>query len=348
MFGFFRYALALLVVQGHLWPSIGVWTGTYAVHSFYLLSGYLMALVLDRTYPPTAPGIRDFLLNRGLRIYPPYLAVVLLTIGAMSIDERVFTVLNDHTFGWPTTLDGWLRNFGIFGLNIHLVSKELAFAPRFIPPSWSLDTELCFYILMALGLGRERRIALIWLALSIAFVGYGYAVQLTWPQRFLPLAAASLPFSLGAVLHLWRDRLPRLGAGHAIFALVLYALNMRFAGWTASTTSNMFAPFYLSTLAAAYATASLAQLDVSRLPNALKRIDTVLGDLSYPVFLSHWLAAAIAVYFGIGGVAAQGPELLAIGTVIATALAWGIHRAVEKPIASLRDRTRERARSAAP
>ena len=94
-----------------------------------------MALVLDRTYPPTAPGIRDFLLNRGLRIYPPCLAVVLLTIGAMSIDERVFTPLNDHTFGWPTNFDGWLRNFGIFGLNIHLVSKELAFAPRFIPPS---------------------------------------------------------------------------------------------------------------------------------------------------------------------------------------------------------------------
>ena len=50
MFGTFRYLLAHMVVVSHLWRAISIWAGTYAVFSFFLLSGYLMALVLHSTY----------------------------------------------------------------------------------------------------------------------------------------------------------------------------------------------------------------------------------------------------------------------------------------------------------
>ncbi len=83
MQGFFRYALAHMVVIGHLWR--GLWEhpiahpGVFAVFSFYLLSGYLMALTLNRTYSFTLKGTSRFFGNRALRIYPPYLFVIFLT-----------------------------------------------------------------------------------------------------------------------------------------------------------------------------------------------------------------------------------------------------------------------------
>ena len=56
MFGAFRYLLALLVVLIHVWPGFMLWTGVYAVFAFFALSGYLMALVLDRSYDATRAG----------------------------------------------------------------------------------------------------------------------------------------------------------------------------------------------------------------------------------------------------------------------------------------------------
>ena len=63
MFGLFRYWLALFVVYGHtvpVDPSWGPeynWVGHYGVWAFYLLSGYLMTLVLCERYPANPSGI---------------------------------------------------------------------------------------------------------------------------------------------------------------------------------------------------------------------------------------------------------------------------------------------------
>jgi peptidoglycan/LPS O-acetylase OafA/YrhL len=52
MFGFFRTLLALAVVVEHLGPAHYV--GPYAVFGFYVLSGYLMTLIMHETYGHTA------------------------------------------------------------------------------------------------------------------------------------------------------------------------------------------------------------------------------------------------------------------------------------------------------
>jgi peptidoglycan/LPS O-acetylase OafA/YrhL len=79
-----RYILATMVAQTHLWPLGAAWTGNIAVFAFYTLSGYLMTRVLNERYGFSARGTVAFLLNRVLRLWPAYLAILGLTLIALS------------------------------------------------------------------------------------------------------------------------------------------------------------------------------------------------------------------------------------------------------------------------
>ena len=51
----------------------------YAVFGFYVLSGYLMTLSLNRVYGFSAGGVGRFFANRWLCIFVPYYAVLLMS-----------------------------------------------------------------------------------------------------------------------------------------------------------------------------------------------------------------------------------------------------------------------------
>jgi len=77
MFGVYRTVLALAVAAAHLG---GLPTGAhYAVFGFFILSGYLMTLVLHQTYGYSKAGFLKYALNRALRIFPPYWAALILS-----------------------------------------------------------------------------------------------------------------------------------------------------------------------------------------------------------------------------------------------------------------------------
>ena len=72
--GIIRLLLALSVVGGHLiiphfWSGTG---GKIAVEAFFMISGFYMCLVLDKTY---RHGVRHFYFNRALRLFPIYWVV---------------------------------------------------------------------------------------------------------------------------------------------------------------------------------------------------------------------------------------------------------------------------------
>ena len=71
--GTWRAFLAFLVAISHLWAGMVDGPAAYAVWGFFVLSGYLMTLVLTTRYGTTPGGLRQFALNRLLRIYPSFL-----------------------------------------------------------------------------------------------------------------------------------------------------------------------------------------------------------------------------------------------------------------------------------
>ncbi|MBT8410525.1 MAG: hypothetical protein KJP02_01835, partial [Octadecabacter sp.] len=81
--GALRFILASTVVLGHLFnvPHIG----HMSVFFFFVLSGYLMTFVMQRSYGYSISGWKAFWVNRILRLYPTYLIVVALSVVVLSV-----------------------------------------------------------------------------------------------------------------------------------------------------------------------------------------------------------------------------------------------------------------------
>jgi peptidoglycan/LPS O-acetylase OafA/YrhL len=225
----------------------------------------------------------------------------------------------------PESPWGWLANVVIFGLTR---------ATRLIPPAWSLDVELQMYVAMAILLARTRWTVAIWCLASIAYTGYLIATGTNIIFRYIPVPAASLPFSLGSALYLMRDRLPRARGGVGPAAVAAFALHTALA--RAVWTDAWMGGFYASLGLVVVAVAALQSLDGRAHP--ARAIDRFLGDLAYPLFLCHmqviafvrWVAPSLSVTApGAFGAASL---LTAVG------LAWGLHRATEVPLVPLRRR----------
>lgn len=323
MFGTYRFVLALLVALGHFWMRAQP-APIYAVFCFYLLSGYLMCVVLNGTYGFSPRGIGLFLANRALRIYPPYLVmlvVLLLTSAVIPQVPRPLRLVPPGGWTWGNLLE----NAVIVGLTIR--------SKLFIPPAWSLNVELVFYVALALLLARGRAIAVAWLAASLL-----YTVSLVWhgaflAERYFPVGAAALPFSLGATLYWVRGWLPGASAGRVAVAGGAFLANVIVGRllWSDLGMEGFYVSLGLGTLL----TATLAVADPARCPPWLARFDRRLGDLAYPLFLCHLHAGAVVWWLTRGWRPAK-PLLIGLSLGGAVLEAWLLHRAVEVPLQSLR------------
>jgi peptidoglycan/LPS O-acetylase OafA/YrhL len=363
MFGSFRFLLAWMVVLSHLWTHASLWAGPYAVFGFYLLSGFLMAMVLHSTYGHSPGGMLRFFANRALRIYPPYLAAAVISLLVIALIPETLKGYN-RTMQVPDTFAEWLRNIFIIGLNaVRGVDPRLPPA-SLVPPAWSIDIELCFYLLLGLGIGRGPRIALTWALLSVLWAVWLIADDANFTERYRSLAAASLPFALGACLFHFRARISEWlhRPWHLPVALTLFLVNAGLPHliWAplALTEVQRSDPefyrlvnsqewrdvflfgFYASLLATLYCVAVLCRYDPRRAPPWLSRLDTLLGNLSYPVFLCHWQAGAIVIALGLAE--SKGRELFLWSLLAIPLLATAIHLAVEHPLERWRNQVRGR------
>lgn len=326
-----------MVVLTHLWPFLfGTrehWTGPYAVYSFYMLSGYLMTLVLNGRYGFTAAGLFRFLSNRFLRIYPPYLVVFALTFGVILLNSELAEDFNGH-LQLPASLMDWVHNLAIFGLHERRVSN-------LVPPSWSLNIELIFYLGMALLLSRKKYLVMSWFGASLIYTAFSVYRGLPLEARYFSLLPASLPFSAGALIYFLKDGFrpgrPLLLAG---LAVTLYLANVFLSQYI---FEDMFLEgFYLSILLAFFVTICLVKIDPEMLGARAGAIDRFLGDLSYPIFLCHWLVALLVLGFVLEGVRPVDGRLFLYSLPFIHVLALLINRQVEHRLARLRKRIRPR------
>lgn len=343
MFGTYRLALALAVSAQHL-LAIPV-IGDHALHGFFVLSGFLMTRVMNQTYGYSLPGIRSFLVNRALRLYPVYWAT--LAISALIIwqlgesnsrEYRNFlylphdaaSVLQNLTLIFPSFLPGTVE-------------------PRLSPPSWSLTVEIFYYFLIAIGASRTPRHAQFWFTSSVialAFLSYNNSSSRV---IYAHLMAQSLPFSLGAALYHYKpqisafmkNQLPALTQPHLL---------------TAATAGNTLAASALVVLGAPniehYATytnlllqtALITQLDNKPFKLPTRPIDQFLGDLTYPIFLLHWQIGFMTAMLAIGrparGPSTDGVIVYAISIIVCFALAILLSAAIDKPVQNWRAQLR--------
>jgi len=117
--------------------------GHIGVDIFFVLSGYILAYVyLDRLRLLTPAGCRSFLFLRLARVYPAYLAGLLVTVGLFGVATMVFSYEFNapgnwrlsHLFYNVTMTQAW----GIEDVSLWNV------------PSWSVSSEWLAYLTMPL------------------------------------------------------------------------------------------------------------------------------------------------------------------------------------------------------
>jgi peptidoglycan/LPS O-acetylase OafA/YrhL len=197
MLGSYRYLLSFFVILAHLFPFISVHSGIYAVFGFYIISGYLMTLILDKNYGWNFGGVKRYYANRFLRVYPSYWFVAILSIIIIYILPEICKNLNPALI-LPSSFSQWIPNIAILGLG-PLMNIQLE-PSRLIPPAWALHTELCFYLIIPL-LARNFKTVCFWFAISFIIALVLYIRNFSFFYHYFPLYAASLPFSIGSLIY---------------------------------------------------------------------------------------------------------------------------------------------------
>jgi peptidoglycan/LPS O-acetylase OafA/YrhL len=344
--GLFRLTLALCVVLGHgLNLPIPAATPDIAVQTFYIVSGFYMALVLTERYH----SLQSFFGHRVLRLYPAYAAVAAVTLAhallrwSIGRSSNLPGLLSYETHFAPLDLGAKaylvLTNLLLAGQDVAMFLKIsgdggsfqwttnfLDSMPRvetflLVPQSWSLSIELGFY-LCAPWLVRRSTTALLGMfaaTIALRFVLAAQGLNFDpWTYRFFPVELGS--FVLGILLY--RSMRHR----RATVAMQRLALAMLIA-----------ATLLLSALPDSWATRIVFYGYVAwALPLAFQltrrsAIDRYIGELSYPVYLVHLLVISIALYSGWSG-----PRLAALIVVMVGGSAVLLHEVVQKPVDRLR------------
>lgn len=332
MLGTLRFALALSVGVAHLTggtPFFSHW-GVFAVFGFYVVSGYLMTLVLNDTY---AFRFSTFALNRVLRLFPIYYMVAAATA------VIVFASSQASAFHPAWTIQTrWLDLVGN-GLIVPFEFYDAAF--RLVPPAWSIGVELLNYlVLWAVGArSRASACALFFAALAYHLASYGAGAG--WQDRYAPAYAALLPFSVGALLYflqtspqpVTRKLLRQVRAA----AAVLWTGNLVLCGVAGGVRSAAFELFFYASLAC-LAAFLWSHLQLTR-DCAATWWDKQLGDLAYPVFLTHWVVGFAVGQLVLGG-QPRGLALFALSLLPTIGISYALSRWADRVIEPLRSRIR--------
>jgi peptidoglycan/LPS O-acetylase OafA/YrhL len=291
-------------------PRGGLWIrfagGQFGVSLFFMISGFVILMTLERTVHPG-----QFLWRRFTRLYPAYWAAVALTFAVVAWYQ-----LPGQAVSPATAL-----------LNLTMIQRLLG-ADHVDGVYWSLQAELLFYAAMVVvgttvGLRRLVPVLFAWLLA-------GLSVQLLLPvvRQSSPAAGAlltklstlaNLPyihlFAIGIALYAWHQ-----GRRDASL-LALIALAVAIHTLVRGCREGLVVAGLASLLAAAIG---------GQLPVLRGRPVVWLGTISYSLYLVHQNIG----YCVIQSLDARGvnPNLgVAAATAIGLVLAVGLTYLVEKP-----------------
>ncbi len=333
MLGYWRFILALMVLLGHGWLPVSKYFGVYAVCSFYVMSGFLITLVLDTKYRGLG-GRARFVQNRLLRLYPGYWTALGLAVAATAagLPGSGPAYGQFHRFA-----ASWLSEATMVGI-------ALDNGPHFIGQTWTVWFELSFYGLMAVGLSSREWLAYLWLAASAAVHAslIRHAAHADWwVHAYATRVGVSFPFAVGASAY-WAARRVRWPAGTTWACVGLIAATVAHAVlvdrlWHGPYLKGFYANIALS--GAVVATCSPAAIG-RRVPRLVVHWDRRLGDLTYPFYLTHNVGLGVAARV-LGRHELLGRlDVPAVGLVVTVALSSLILVAVERPVSRIRLRVR--------
>jgi len=314
--GAIRFLLAVTVVINHTGPLFGlIFTDAYmAIKIFFIVSGFYMSLILSSKY--AGPGsYRLFITNRFLRLFPAYWVVLALSFLAslffwQVLDTKLllgpWIARQDYLNPLSATLLA-LANLSVYGQDIlffmglapggglyfdvnALAAPQPAWHYLLVPQAWTISLELTFYLL-APFLVRGKTWMLLCLAGASFFLRWFILSQGVpsdpWEQRFFPVELGF--FLLGILCHRLYARITARPVRSwlppaATAALLGYLLSYQFLPGGFYKELFTYALTVISLPYAFYYTRHM-------------KFDRMVGELSYPIYISHWLIIVVLRYY---------------------------------------------------
>lgn len=325
--GTLRFILAILVLLSHGGLSVvGLNPGVMAVVGFYIISGYVMAALIQRHYHEPESTLR-FYGDRLLRIYPQY------AIYALATAAWLFTIGHaTHFLTLTPTPTDLINNLLIVPLNYYMYNQSDRFT--LVPPAWSLGAELLFYA-FAPWLWRHWRFALALGAGSLLIQALAWHSLINsdwWGYRLLP--GVLWLFVLGMALHRYQPTQP-VATQRAVFLLPLLVAAVAFY---LHLSGHLPKPYHREVLLGLCVSLPLVHwLSQRRNSARFSSADSLLGDASYGIFLNHFL-----IIWALG---LEQPQHLIHWTVLVVSsitLAIFTQRMFERPVLRIRRNMRKK------
>ena len=350
--GVLRFLLAFSVLGGHVGVPMKLLPGDAAVQIFYVISGFYMALVLNTNSAYANPV--TFLTQRALRLLPIYWAALLLTIvvivacgfpGRWVEAYRIVDVTTPRLLAYVVSTVLILGQDAFMFLQID-PAGSVSFQPHLnqalypahalllVPQAWTLSLEMSFYAMAPFILTRSKRLLLALVGLSVGtrliLVVLGLHGE-PWSYRFFPSELALfLTGALAYRLVIQPATAPSWTHYSVLVAGVMVAV---ICARTEFGEPFRFRPSFIAMWLLVLAIPFLFSLTRS------SRIDRVIGELSYPLYISHMIPVIAAQSGAFGH---PHPVLLATMGLV---LAGFFYVAIDMPVERFRHRLLKQSRT---
>lgn len=316
-----RFIAAFAVVLQHYLEresySWGLWfvnlgPGVFGVALFFIISGFVMPLSVQRGFAPA-----EFAIRRLFRIYPLLLTIFLVVLVASHFSpHRLF----DAARGASVTQ--WLANL--------LLVQDFVRAPAIYGVTWTLILELIWYTVFAGAILTFRGRAISWLSILapiglIALTILSLIVHHRIPAGRIGMLYAAI-FGMQAFRHFnGAITTRRFWIDAVVFTGVMVGANAVAFGVFRHPNITLYqavAPWFVATalFLMVYAPTRVRHAAILRSP-----LIVILGEISYSIYLVHPLviAAGETYFHGFGRMA-----FVMLGTVALSVLTF---RLIERP-----------------
>lgn len=321
--GAYRLLLAVAVVISHLGHSVfGLNIGVVAVVSFLIISGYVTTALVEKHYSDVS-RIPSFLLDRCMRLFPQYWVYLLSSVALFSYGVDV-NAKAQHVSALNV-----LCNVLMLPTNFYMFSPTLW---PINPPTWTLGLEFSFYLLAPLLIVYRGRKWAHLLSVCFFMVAYAGVINRDWfGYRLIP--GTLFIFLCGSFM---RPSASMIERSLVYFTWMLSAVLFAMFWKVHSLHGPYNGEVSLGILIGIPAIAAL-----SRLP--YRKIDEVLGNISYGVYLNHFTFIWLFASFGINLLGRHMWHARLCMLVCSFALSWVTFKAIERPVIRLRHRLRRKA-----
>jgi peptidoglycan/LPS O-acetylase OafA/YrhL len=273
------------------------WTG---VELFFMISGFVICMSGWGRRPA------DFFVSRVVRLVPAYWAAIGLTTLVLIVFPR---------------LSSGVR-LNVVLTNLTMVQSAYG-VQNLVPAFWTLFIELTFYLLfgiVAIGGVTYRRMVtfcVLWSVASIAVAG-SHDTALT--------TLVNAPYSAYFVAGIAFFLIHKFGSNLLLWGIVAYS-------WLISINAPRgYAPWPLAVVLTSFFVI-MGLVATHRLDRIRWRWLPVAGALTYPLYLIHQDIGFTTIAYLRDKVPSI--ALVVLVYVAMLGLAWGIHRAVERPVAPI-------------